>query len=72
MFNELSSNNLNLENFLKTDDIYSGGRKWLKELQHIISKSFKKIRISKTKPPLKKETSVLFRRRENIKSRMAG
>ena len=72
VFKQLSSNNPNFIKVLSNDNISSGGRKWLKEVQHIICKSFKKIRLSRTKPPLKKETQELFTKREKIKKRMAN
>ena len=48
-FTENSSFNSNLLKVLKDKDIYRGGAKWMKEVQHLISKSFKKIRITKVK-----------------------
>ena len=72
VFKDLSSNNPNFVKVLSNDNIISGGRKWLKEVQHIICKSFKKIRLAKTKPPLKKETRELFTRRETIKKRLTN
>ena len=70
-FKELTSNNSNLVKVLSNHNIYTGGRKWLKEIQHIICKSFRKIRIRKSKPPLNKKTCQLFNQRECIKSEMA-
>ena len=70
-FKDLTSNNQNLIKCLTNRNVYTGGRKWLKEIQHMLCLSFKKIRISKSKPPLKKETSDLFNRRELLKERIA-
>ena len=41
-----------------------------RKVQQMLSMSFKKIRIAKFKPPLKKDTRELFSLRENIKGRM--
>ena len=72
-FKELTSNRPNLIKMLsKSDNIYSGGRKWMKEVKHILSLCFKKIRISQSKPPLKQETRELFNKREIIKSKIAS
>ena len=60
LFKELTTNNPKLVDYLSKCNIYSGGRKWLKELQHIIGKSFKKIRIKKSKPPLPGKSYELF------------
>ena len=71
MFRDLSSNNPNLLQILSKDNICSAGRKWLKEVHHMICMSFKKIRISNIKTPLQKETRDLFTRSENIKSKLS-
>ena len=44
----------------------------MKEVQHLKSKSFKKIRISKAKTHLKKEVSELFEKRELLKRRISN
>ena len=71
LFKELTTNNPNLVKILSNCNIYAGGRKWLKELKHVLSLCFKKIRISKFKRPLNTKTRELFTKRENIKSKMS-
>ena len=66
-FTENSSFNSNLLKVLIDKDIYRGGAKWMKEVQHLISKSFKKIRLTKSKVNLKSNLNELFANREKRK-----
>ena len=50
IFNENTSNNRKLIEVLQNTDIFQAGAKWIKELKHMISISFKKIRISNSSP----------------------
>ena len=44
IFQENTSNNFRLLEAVQKSDIRQGGAKWLKEVKHVISKSFKKIK----------------------------
>ena len=63
-----TSENAKFAKVLQTENIARGGYLWLKELKHVISKSFKKIRISSSKAKLPQEYKILFEEREQLKS----
>ena len=70
-FRENTSHCSNLTKLVQTENIVSGGAQWIKEVNHQISKSFKKIRISTNrKKPSTKVTSLL-QKRESIKQNFA-
>ena len=72
IFSENTSNHPKLLDALRNKDIFKGGAKWIKEVQHLITKSFKKIRISNTQgKKLDKKTSNLFSKRETLKKRIS-
>ena len=57
-FSENSNNHPQLLNVLQNKDTYKGGAKWIKEVKHLISKSFKKIRLTNAPgKPLDKKLS---------------
>ena len=66
-FTENTSNNKTFIEVLQNSDIVSGGAKWIKELKHIITKSFKKIRIGNGKEKPSNELVELFGEREKLK-----
>ena len=63
-----TSNNPKLVEVLQDQDISKGGSKWIKEVKHEISKSFKKIRISKNKVKFNDELNKLFEKTEKLKA----
>ena len=52
---------------INNENIITGGAKWIKELKHNVAKSFKKIRVSKTKEKPSRELQELFVEREYMK-----
>ena len=52
-------------------DILTGGKKWLKELHHVISKSFDKIKISSGNMKKNTKLSGLFQKRENLQIKIS-
>ena len=71
-FLQNTSNNKNLIEVLKNQDIVKSGRKWLKELNHEIAKSFNKIRISKKAEKLDNNMRSLFLMREKLKLKISN
>jgi exonuclease III len=57
IFKANTSNNPRLFEVIQNQDIIKGGAKWIKEVNHEISKSFKKIRVSNVKVKLRKVKS---------------
>ena len=72
IFKHNTSNNQNLIDVLRNQDIGKSGKKWLKELQHEIAKSFKRIRISNKIEKMDKNESELFIAREKFKGKIAN
>ena len=66
-----TTSNQNFIQVLKDQDIEQGGSKWLKEIKHQISKSFKKIKISEKGQKIAKNKNVLFCKREKLKWQIA-
>ena len=67
IFKENTSKNPALLHALQNHDVSKGGAKWMKQLKHEISKSFKKIRLSTGKgKKLDTNLSVLFSLRESL------
>ena len=66
IFYENTINNQRFYEALSGHDIITGGKKWIKEVQHIISKSFKKVRISPGNPKLNPKLNELFQKREKL------
>ena len=71
VFQENTSNNPKLVEILKNQDIARAGAKWIKEIKHEISNSFKKIRISGKKEHLDENVRNLFSEREKLKCKIA-
>ena len=69
IFQTNTSNHPKLFQVLENCDIVKGGAKWIKEINHEISKSFKKIRISHGKVKVDKSLNDLFIKREKLKIR---
>ena len=68
LFKENTSNDKNLIQVLKDQDISKAGGKWMKQVKHLISKSFKKVRVSNKCEKLDKTKSDLFCSRVKMKS----
>ena len=66
-FTENTSDNKTFIEVLQNSDIISCGAKWIKELKHIITKSFKRIRVGNGKEKPSNELVELFEERENLK-----
>ena len=66
-FTKNTSNNEKLIDVINNENIITGGAKWIKELKHNVAKSFKKIRVSKTKEKPSRELHELFVEREYLK-----
>ena len=71
IFNENTSNNRKLIEVLQNTDIFQAGAKWIKELKHMISISFKKIRISNSTPKIDMKMLALLKQRENLKLKIS-
>ena len=71
VFQENTSKNPKLVQILKNQDIARAGAKWIKEIKHEISNSFKKIRISGKKENLDENVRNLFSEREKLKYKIA-
>ena len=67
-----TSNNPQLVEVLQYQDISKRGSKWIKEVKYEISKSFKKIRISKNKVKFNDELNKLFEKREKLKASISS
>ena len=63
VFNENTSNNTKLAEALEHVDITKGGAKWIKEVKHQITQSFKKIRVSTVKVKENDKLKDLFERK---------
>ena len=72
LFKENTSNDKNLIQVLKDQDISKAGGKWMKQVKHQISKSFKKVRVSNKCEKLDKTKRDLFSSREKLKSDLAN
>ena len=64
-------NNPRLCEAINSRDIVKGGAKWMKEIKHEISKSFKKFRVSNGKVKPSKDMIDLFKKRENLKLKLS-
>ena len=67
IFNENTSNNPKLIKILQNANIYTAGAKWIKEVNHLVAISFKKIRISNIKPKPNMNIVNLLKMREKFK-----
>ena len=70
IFRHNTTNNHRFIEVLKHRPVDVGGSKWLKELKHQISKSFKKIRFSSKCPKIDKAKNDLFCKREKLKCKI--
>ena len=57
---------------LEANKANRGGYLWLKELKHVISKSFKRIKISNKKETLPCQLKILFQEREKLRSSLTS
>ena len=71
-FIEITENNKNLENCfdVNNEDLEKSSKRWLKMLKNIIKMSFTKIRVTKNKTS--PELEVLFKKKEILKTKIAG
>ena len=70
IFSENTARNPQLVKSLQNTDIFKGGAKWIKQLNHLIATSFDKIRISNSRP--NKKIMNLFKTRENLKLKISN
>ena len=66
-FTENTSHCVGLIESIKSENIVSGGAKWIKEVKHQICKSFKKVRVSTNQKKPNSKVGLLLRKRETIK-----
>jgi hypothetical protein len=69
IFSKNTSKHPNFLDALRNKDIFKGGAKWIKEVQHLISKSFKKIRISNTQGQKLDKKKVIYSAKEKQKKK---
>ena len=71
IFNENTSSNPRLIEVLQNSNIFKDGAKWIKQLNHLIAISFKKIRMSNSTPKMDRKIMALLKQREHLKSKIS-